>query len=235
MYSNPYLHIQALQLVLLFLAPLGAYATYKNRTLSFLAVYGVAVWFLVFKGAEYAGSHSLPMDISAVCYFLYIVSALLPVRPLKVAAAQIAGLCGVVFGLVMFYAPQIFAARDPNQMTFYLAIVNHFLLFFGGLAMFGHVPFGKADCLWTLAVLGAIIAYIEICVALGVAEGNAVFSKIVDGSIMQLAAPNFTLTWWYYMLYYPVVFGLLGLWIAVSYAINCKALPTKQKVGFFAV
>ena len=235
MYSNPYLHVQALQLVLLIFAPLGAYATYKNRTLSFLAVYGVAVWFLVFKVTEYAGSHSLPMDISAICYFLYILSVFLPLRPLKAAAAQIAGLCGVVYGLVMFYAPQIFSTRDPNEMTFYLAVVNHSLLFFGGLAMFGHIPFGKADFLWTLAVIGVIIAYIEICVSMGVAEGNAVFSKIVDGSIILLAAPNFTMQWWYYVLYYLIVFGLLGLWIALSYAINCKAVKPRQKIGFFAV
>lgn len=235
MYANAYLHIQALQFILLCLAPLGAYATFKNRTLSFLAVYGVAVWFLVFKGTEYAGSHSLPMDISAICYFLYILSAFLPVRPLKAAAAQIAGLCGVVYGLVMFYAPQIFSARDPNEMTFYLAIVNHALLFFGGLAMCGHIPFGKADCLWTIGVLAVIIAYTEICVAMGVAEGNAVFSQIVNGSIIQLAAPAFSMAWWYYALYYPIVFGLLALWIALTYAINGRAVPPKQKIGFFAV
>lgn len=234
-YANAYLHVQALQFMLLCFVPLCAYATYKNRNLSFFAVYGVAVWFLVFKGQEYIGSNSLPMDISAICYFLYILSAFLPVRPLKVAVAQLAGLCGAVYGIVMFTAPQIFAARDTNVMTFYLAIVNHSLLFFGGLAMFGHVSFKKTDCIWTLAVLAAIIAYIEICVAMGVAEGNAVFSKIVDGSIIQLAAPEFTIRWWYYVLYYPMVLGLFGLWIALTYEINRRVLPPKQKIGFLAV
>ncbi len=235
MYANAFLHVQALQFILLCLVPLGAYATYKNRILSFVAVFGVAVWFLVFKGAEYWNSDRLPMDISAICYFLYAFCAFLPVRPLKVAAAQIAGLCGVVYGLVMLSAPQIFSARDTNEMTLYLAIVNHALLFFGGLAMFGHIRFAKTDFLWTLAVLGAVIAYIEICVARGVAEGNAVFSKIVDGSIIQVPAPTFSMTWWYYVLYYPIVFGLLGLWIALTYAINRSAVRSKQKIGFFAV
>ncbi len=235
MYANPYLHIQALQFILLCFAPLGAYATYKNRDLSFLAVYGVALWFLVFKGVEYAHSRNLPMDISAICYFLFAASVLLPVRPLKVAAAQIAGLCGVVYGIVMVAAPQIFAARDPNEMTFYLAIANHALLFFGGLAMSGHVPFRKTDLLWTAAILAVIVVYTEVCVGMGVAEGNAVFSRIVDGSIILFAAPSFSMPWWYYALYYPVVLGLFGLWVALTYAINRRAVRPKQKAGFFAV
>ena len=65
MYANVFLHVQALQFILLCLVPLSAYATYKNRILSFVAVYGLAVWFLVFKGAEYWNSNSPPMDISA--------------------------------------------------------------------------------------------------------------------------------------------------------------------------
>ncbi len=234
MYSNPYLYVQALQLLLLLLVPLACFATYRSKMLSFVAVYGVAVWFFVFKGAEYFGSRSLPMDISALCYFLYVIAAILPVRPLKVAAAQLSALCGLVYGLMFFFAPQIFRTRDTNDMTFYLAMVNHAILLFGGLAVIGRFPLKKSDIFWTGGVLAAIIIYIEICVANGVAEGNAVFTKILDGSIIQVPFPDFTMQWWYYALYFPTVFLLLGLWIAFTYAINRKVARPDRKVGILA-
>lgn len=234
MYSNPNLHIQALQLMLMCLVPLAIYATGKNKVLSSFAVYGVAVWFLIFKGAEYFGANRLPMDISAICYFLYMIGAVLPIRPFKIAVAQLSALCGLVYGIMIFFAPQIFRTRDPNDMTLFLAIVNHALLFFGGMSVIVRFPLKKTDVIWTVILLGAIIAYIEICVMKGVAEGNAVFSKIVDGSIITVAVPGFVMHWWYYVLYYSVVLTLFGLWIALTYAINRRAVHPQKKVGIFA-
>lgn len=234
MYSNPNLHIQALQLMLMCLVPPAIYATSKNRALSGVAVYGVAVWFLIFKGAEYFGSGRLPMDISAVCYFLYMIAAILPVRPFKLAVAQLSALCGLVYGIAIFFAPQIFRTQDPKDLTLFLAIVNHALLFFGGMSVIVRFPLKISDVIWTVVLLAAIITYIEICVMQGVAEGNAVFSKIVDGSIIMFAVPGSTMHWWYYVLYYPIVFTLLGLWIALTYVLNRRVVRPKKKVGIFA-
>lgn len=234
MFANQYLHVSALQFLLLLLVSLAAFATYKNRALSHIAVYGTAVWLLVFKIYEYSVSRRFPMDVSALCYFLYGACALLPIRSLKVAASQLSALCGLVFGVVQLCAPQIFSAREPSEMWRYFATVNHMLLLFGGLAMAGHVPFKKSDVFTTLGVLGAMISYTEICISMGVAEGNAVFSQIIDGSIILVAAPAFSIKWWYYFLYYPVVIFLLGLWLSASYFLNSKAVKGK-KAGIFAL
>ena len=235
MSANSYFYIQAVQFILLCFVPLAAYATYKNRVVSYLAVYGVALWFFVFKFVQFITSRTFPMDISALCYCLYAVCLFVPIRPLKVVAAQFSALCGLIYGLVFLSLPQVFCARDPEITTILWTIVNHCLLFFGGLAMMGHVSFKKTDLLWTVLFLAAMIAYIEICVAKGVAEGNAVFSKIVDGSVILIGAPSVKLTWWNYALYYFIVFTLLGLWIALTYAVNRRVLPPKKKVGFFAL
>lgn len=235
MFGHPFLHIQLLQFVFSCLALLAAYATWKNRVLSFVAVYGVAVWFLVWKSIEYGGSGRLPMDISAICYFLYGIVAILPVRPAKTAVAQIAALCGLVYSICMMSMPQIFFARDPNQAVEYFAIVNHSLLLFGGLAMLGHIRFKWTDVFWTVAVVGAVAAYIEICISLGVEEGTAIFSQILDGSVILVIAPNFSMRWWYYVLYYTVTLSIFALWIALTYALNRKAAAKVGKSGFFAV
>ena len=234
MLSDIYLPIRAVQFVLLCFALLAVYATQKNRTLSYIAIYGVAAWLLYFKISEFAGSGRMPMDISAVCYFVYGFFAILPVRPLKVAAGQICALCGLVYAICMLVMPQVFSARDATEIGRYFAVANHSLLFFGGLVMMVHVGFRKLDLICTGLVLGGIIAYTEICVATGVQQGTAIFSQIIDGSVILVVAPGFTLSWWYYILYYTVVLSLLGLWILLTYAVNRRTVPENIGRGLFA-
>ena len=234
MLTDDFLPIRAVQFVLLCFALLAVYATYKNRALSHLSIYCVAVWLLFFKISQYAASGNLPMDISAVCYFLFGFFALIPVRPLKVAAAQLCTLCGLVYAIAMLVMPQVFYARDPTEIGRYFAVANHSLLFFGGLAMMVRVGFRKTDLICTGLVLGGIIAYTEICVATGVQQGTAIFSQIIDGSVILVVAPGFTLSWWYYILYYTVVLSLLGLWILLTYAVNRRTVPENIGRGLFA-
>ncbi len=234
-FSYQYFYVQAMQAALLALAIFAAYGTSKNRVLSFLAIYAIAVWFLVYKFNEYIGSGKLPMDLSALCYFIFGFCALIPVRTVKVAAAQLAALCGLVYGICMILLPQIFFARDPSEYARNIAMTNHCLLFFGGLTMMGHVKFKKRDLFTTALFVTAIVVYIEVCVAKGVAEGNAIFSQILNGSIILFVVPDLTLTWWYYAIYYPLLLALFGAWVALSYYINKKTVPSDLKGGFFAV
>lgn len=234
MFGLPYFQMQALEFALIVFAILAAYATYKNRKLSYVAIYGVAVWLIVIKIIQYVQSGRLPMDISAICYFLFGLFALLPIRPAKVVVSQLAALCGLVYGLTVIAMPEIFNKIDPSEFGRYFAMLNHSLLLFGGLAMMGHVRFKRLDILWTLAFLAAIIAYTEICVACHVEEGTAIFSRIVNGSIILYVVPGFTMPVWYYIVYYCLVAGIFSLWIALSYFINRKASPKNLKAGFFA-
>lgn len=227
--------IRSVQTVFLVFAALSAYATARKRALSLCCIYGVAAWFLVFKISQYVGSGQLPMDISAICYFLFGISALLPVRPVKISVAQLCALCGLVYAVCMLSRPQIFYGRDPTEIGRYFAVVNHSLLLFGGLCVMIRYKFRRSDLFWTLLLLAAIIAYTEICVANGVQEGTAVFSQIVNGSIILLIVPGFTLAWWYYILYYMAVALLFGLWIFFTYALNRRAVSPENKCGFFAV
>ncbi len=234
MFGIDFFHVRVLQVVLFCLAALAAYGTYKNRVFSFLAVYCAGIWLLVIKTFQYAGSGNLPMDISAICYFLYGICAILPVRPAKAAAAHLATLCGLIYGICMVALPEVFYVRDPSEFGRYFAIANHSLLFFGGLAMMGHVRFKKLDVIWTFIFLTVIVAYTEICIACGVSEGTAIFSQIVNGSIILFVAPGFSMPHWYYFAYYAFVAAVFTLWLALTYAVNRRAAPKNIKTGFFA-
>lgn len=235
MLTDEFLPIRSVQFVLFCLVPLAVYATYKRRALAFLSLYAVAAWLLYFKISQYAGSGQMPMDISAVCYFLFGFCVLLPVRPAKVAVAQLCTLCGLVYGVSMLIMPQTFSVRDPSEIGRYFAVVNHSLLFFGGLVMMTHVGFKWTDLIWTLSLLFGIVVYTEVCIYRGVQEGTAVFSQIANGSIIHVIAPGVPMTWWYYVLYYLVVFALFALWIRLTYALNRMTVPNDIKRGFFAV
>ncbi len=235
MLSNEFLPIRSVQLLLLFFVPLAAIALRRNRIASLVAAWAVAVWFVAFKFTAYLPAKSFPMDLSTMCYFLFVFGTVLPVRPFKVAVSQLCALCGLVYGLCVFFIPQTFAGRAVSEMDRYFTLANHALLYFGGLVTMMRVGFRKSDLIWSAALLGATIAYIEICVAKGIEEGTAVFSQIVNGSIILIAAPNFTPTWWYYVLYYLVLFSLLGGWTALTYEINRRTVPKTVARGFFAV
>ncbi len=235
MFGIEFFHVRALQFVLGCLAVLAAYGTCKNRVMSYAAVYGVGAWLLILKCIQYHQSGTLPMDISAVCYFLYGFAALLPVRPVKAAVAQLAALCGLIYCIVMIVMPEAFYMRDPTEFGRYFAITNHSLLLFGGLAMLGHVRMKWTDLFYTLVILGAIVAYVEICVSSGVEEGTAIFSRIVNGSIILVAVPDFVLTWWYYILYYLFVATAFGGWLALTYAFSRRMTPKEMRAEFLAV
>ena len=232
MFGIAFFQMRILQILLFFLASFAAYATYKNRVLSYVAVFSVAIWFLVIKGIEYIPTGRLPMDLSAISYFLYGVCVILPLRPAKVAASQVATLCGLVYGICVIVHPQSFYARDSDEFARYFAMTNHAMLFFGGLAMMGHVRFKWTDIFWTLGIVAAVVIYTEICVACGVAEGNAIFSQIVNGSIIHEAFPDFSMPWWYYIAYYATLSVVLALWLALTYAVNRKAAK-HLKARFF--
>ncbi len=235
MFGLAYFHVQALQVVFFALGLFGAYATYKSRALSYVAVFFVAAWLLVLKGIQYFELGRLPMDISAVCYFLYGICAILPFRPLKTVAAQLATLCGLVYGICMIARPDVFFEHDSNEFGRYFAIANHAMLFFGGLAMMGHVRFKKTDFLWTLSAVALIVGYIEACVLYGVPESTAVFPEIVNGNIVYMIFPDFTPAWWYYPVYYAAFAVLTGLWLKLTYIINRRAVPATLQTRFITM
>ena len=230
-----FFHMRALQACIFFLGILAAYATYKNRVLSYVGVYAAAIWLFGIKMYEYVGSGRLPMDISAICYFLFGACTILPVRPLKVAAAHLGTLCGLVYGIVMIAMPHTFYQRDPDEFLRFYGMVNHAMLFFGGFAMFVHVRFKKTDFFWTLCLLTLIIGYTEICVQCGVAAGTAMFPSIINGSFVFDELTWLSPTWWYYPVYYALLATLFALWLKLTYIINRRAVPESRKAGFFAL
>ncbi len=233
MFGIALFQMRALQFVLFCFAAFAAYATYKNRVLSYIAVFLAAAWLLVLKGYEYIPSGRLPMDLSAISYFLYGTCVILPFRPAKVTASQLATLCGLVYGLCVIVRPESFYSRDPDEFVRYFAMVNHAMLFFGGLAMMGHVRFKWTDIFWTLGIVAAVVIYTEICVACGVAEGNAIFSQILNGSIIREVLPNFSMPWWYYIAYYAALLTAVAAWLGLTYVINRKATSKDLKARFF--
>lgn len=234
MFGLKHFHVQALVFFLFSFAILAAYATYKNRKLSYIAVYFAALWLLVIKCIQYIPAKRLPMDISAISYFLFGIFALLPFRPAKVVVSQFAVLCGIVYAIAAIAIPGTFFARDPTEFGRFFGMLNHAVLFLGGLAMMGHVRFRRLDIVWTIAFLAAVIAYTEICHAIHVEEGVAIFSQIIDGTVILIVAPNFTMPPWYYVVYYIIVAGIFSLWIFITYLINRKVAPKNLKTGFFA-
>lgn len=166
-------------------------------------------------------------------YFLFAVAVLLPVRPLKAAASFSGMLAGVCFIVTLILLPEMQYDSQPNGLCLIMAILNHNLLFTGGMILAGRYPFKKTDLFWIGGWLVLAIACIEVLThCFGFTQSNAVFTDILDGTIVfQLTGNTFALPWWYYALYYPCCLALLCLLLFLFFKVNKLLQKQAPAVG----
>lgn len=194
----------------------------KHRRCGLCLLLLIALWLLGYKIWEYIPFRRWPLDFSAVTYFLFGFAVLLPIRPLKVAASFSGMLAGICFISTMVVLPEMHYETQPSEFTLMMAFLNHNLLFVGGIILSGRYPFKKTDCFWIIGWIIAVIIYIEVLTnVFGVVQDTAVFTKIIDGSIIfMLLNKTFVLHWWYYILYYLFCASVLILLFFIFFKIN---------------
>ena len=223
-FTDAHWYYGLLQLFLLGLDVLAAFGALRFRRFGLVWLWVTALWFLGYKIWEYVPFGRWPLDFSAVTYFLFALAALLPVRPLKTVASFSGLLAGACFIVTMIFLPGMHYSSQPTGQTLIMAILNHNLLFAGGLILAGRQVFKKRDLFWIAGWLVLVIAYIEILThCFGIEQSNAVFTKIMDGSVIcLLLGKTVALPWWYYVVYYLFCAGLLALLLFLFFKLNRK-------------
>ncbi len=222
-----------LQLFLLGLDILAALGAIRHRKFGLCWLWITALFLLGYKIWEYVPAGRWPLDFSAMTYFLFAVAVLLPVRPLKAAASFSGMLAGVCFIVTLILLPEMQYDSQPNGLCLIMAILNHNLLFTGGMILAGRYPFKKTDLFWIGGWLVLAIACIEVLThCFGFTQSNAVFTDILDGTIVfQLTGNTFALPWWYYALYYPCCLALLCLLLFLFFKVNKLLQKQAPAVG----
>ena len=181
----------------------------KNRFVSRSAVLLVGIYFLVYKTSEYVIFEKPPVDFSALSYFLFGLAAVLPLRPLKGAAAYSGLLAGSLFVLTFTLAPETHFANMATPFLLAMAFVNHNFLFVGALCVLCSVRLRPRDLFAAAGFIAFVVVYSEIMVQVyGFTEGEVV-TEIIDASVILYILPGFSFPWWYYAVYYVCAVSIL--------------------------
>lgn len=196
----------------------------KNRILDRFAMWAIALFLVLYKLDEYGFGRVVPLDHSAMSYFLFGLAAVVPFRPLKCAASFSAMLSGAIYALTMLLFPEnhFSEVTAVTQNAFYvrMAMLNHNLLFAGGAFMCGLARFDRSDLVWLFGWYGFFMAYLKLMVdGFGVKTDNVSIIRIMDGSLVA-AVLGVEITPLYIALYCAAVAVVFAALVAGYIALN---------------
>ncbi len=209
----------------------GVFVAGRSRVLDRVGAWLIGAYLLMYKFNEYGPFRAVPVDLSAVSYFLFGVAAFVPFRPLKAAGSFSAMLSGSIYFFTMILYPEMHVENLLNDRWFLLtmAMVNHNIMFFGGMLVCAECRFGRTDYVWMLGWMAFYLAYFQlVTVGYGITEGVTTIGEIVDGTLVAevLGVP---LTAAYYAVYYIVVILALALIFVLFRCINSVFMRRKDR------
>lgn len=160
----------------------------RNRMFDAVVVWVIGAYLLCYKLNEYGPFKAMPIDLSAMSYFLFGVAAFVPLRPLKSAAAFSAMLSGIIYVATMTFFPETHIASLNSSDKFFLinmAMCNHNLLLLGSIFMTAQLEVKREDVVCLVGWFGFFFAYLNLLVtAYGVSYKNSSIIGIIDGSLV---------------------------------------------------
>lgn len=208
---------------------LAVFVAGRNKWLDTLVVWFIAAYLLAYKFDEYGPFSSYPIDLSAMSYFVFGFAAFIPFRPLKAAGSFTAMLSGAVYFVTMTFFPNTHVESLTFNRWFLLtmAMVNHNLMFVGGLFMCARHKFGRTGMVWILGWFAFFFAYLELLtVGYGINYQVTSIVEIMQGTLVAEVL-GLELTPTYYVLYYIIVVGLSVALLALFDLLN-KAFTRRR-------
>ena len=85
-FSGPHYYLGLIQAALaVCYVLLGVFAAGRNKWVDRIAAWVIGAYLLLYKSWEYGPFSTVPVDLSAISYFLFGVAAFVPFRPVKAA------------------------------------------------------------------------------------------------------------------------------------------------------
>lgn len=189
----------------------------------------IASYFLIYKITEYSinaskgYSNMMPLDFSAVSYFLLAFSAWIPSKKLKSLTACCGVLSGAIYNVALTILPEIFVTQASSRFLFIITTINHSLLYFGAIILLSQIKLNKWDLLWLPIGVGLVISYAYFMkyVVDQNLSATSIF-LIMEGKIMLYVFKDIELSWDILTLYYIGCLMVFYLYIFVLFKINLK-------------
>lgn len=199
---------------------------------SYVVAYCIAVYLLVYKIGEYTywqaiGEHMhFPVEFSALSYFLFGIAVTFRLKKVDSFATFCAMLAGLMYSVSFWVSPDSFVSGEDNLYWLVTAIINHHLLYLGGMLMVLNVrKFRLKDIYQHLVGVGILVGYswiIHSFTDYTAIMGKPIIIQITDGSI---------LTWLFHS--EPSTGALVGYYIfavVLVLVVTCGILHREQFV-----
>lgn len=210
---------------------------------SYAIAYCIAVFLLVQKTLEYIvwqalGYHmKFPVEFSAVSYFLFGIFVTFRIKKADGFAVFVAVLAGLIYSVFFTLQPQSFIGDfingDEAPVSFVLAIINHHLLYFGGMLMLVNVRRYPVKNVWQYVLgVGIMVAYswlVHLYTPYSVANGMPIIIQITNGQILTRLFSDPPL--WGVVLYYLLAVSTVVVLLGAHFALNHKFAALRSKKG----
>lgn len=206
--------------------------------IAYAIIYCVAVYFLIFKTAEYIrwqakGRHlHFPVEISALAYFIIGITIVFRIKKLNAFVSFIAIIAGLVYSVTFWFLPENFTDGNFHRYLI-MAIINHHLLYFCGMIIVLNIEkFDLKKFYVVLLGVAVLIAYswiIHLFTNYTAVEGKPVIIEITDGTILSYVFTSYSTA--VKILYIVCAIILFFALLAGFYLLNGLAVKRRKNNG----
>ncbi len=196
----------------------------RKRRAAEIIVRIISLYLFCYKSWEYGG-RSVPVDFSAVSYFLLAIAAWIPFRQFKSFAAFCGFLSGFLYNVAFIFFPETFYANAPKMPVFVIATINHTLLYVGSLLTFSLIKLQKDDLALLPVGAGTVVGYAYLMRFLDSSLTGVSIFDIAEGKIINYVLPSLRLTAGVLAVYYLVCLATLFACVVAVRYINGRLCP----------
>lgn len=213
----------------------------NNPRVSYAIAYTIALYLLIYKIGEYTVWQALgyrmkfPMEFSAVSYVVFSIFVTFRLKKADAFAAFTAILAGVIYEISWIVSPDGHVGVSENSFLSVMAIVNHTLLYFGGILLSSNCRhYSAKKTFWQIILgVGVLVGYSWIIYLFTpyryAYETKPIIIMITDGTVTSYVSdsPSAGLQIGYYI----GAAILLCLIVAGFYFLNYKTTKARLKAG----
>jgi hypothetical protein len=184
---------------------------------------------LVYKIIEYAimitqtGLSKIPVEFSAVSYFLLSIVVVFKIHKLKFVAAFSGFISGLLYILSFVFIAENTIALNGVVLTL-VAMLNHSILFWGSLVIIGDIKATKKDIKYIYIYIFVYMAYAEfVLLVLKPTQPDLLIRTILSWDLVHFFYPDIVFglhSLPIYILYVLFVYGMIRLVLWIFMEIN---------------
>jgi len=213
----------------------------KPKT-SYAIAWLIAAYLFIDKVAVYIKEQAIgntmnfPVEFSTLSYFVYAILVLFVGKKGSQYGAFTAILAGLVYSVASWVSPGNFAGEEGMKYLLNSAVINHHLMYLGGMLLAANVRYYPFKKMWWQLPLGVgiFVAYswvIHTCTPYTEVMGKPLIIRITDGDILLKLFAAEQITVWYKVVYYIFAISAVFAMMAIFYGLNYWQMKRRVKRG----